>query len=256
MTPTTLDVAPAGVAAPVGRQLHAQATMELRLLLRNGEQLLLTIVIPTVLLVLFASAPIADLPKPRIDFLLPGVLALAVMSTAFTGQAIGTGFERRYGVLRRLGTTPLTRSTLLVAKTISVVAVEALQVALLCLVALAYSWSPHGDPLAVIGLLLLGTAAFSSLGLLMAGTLRAEATLAGANLVYLVLLVLGGVAFPLTDFPSGLRHVLELLPIAALSDGLRVVLRSGGNAPLHDWVTLAVWAAVGSAAAARWFRWD
>jgi ABC-2 type transport system permease protein len=251
-----LDLSPAGGAAPRPQQLLAQTTMELRLMLRNGEQLLLTIVIPTVLLVLFASAPIVDLPKPRVDFLVPGVLALAVMSTAFTGEAIGTGFERRYGVLRRLGTTPLPRAILLAAKTASVLGVELLQVALLCLVGLAYGWSPHGNPVAVLGLLLLGTVAFSALGLLMAGTLRAEATLAGANLVYLILLVLGGVAFPLTDFSDGVRHVLELLPISALTDGLRVVLREGGSAPLHDWVTMLGWAILGGTAAATWFRWE
>jgi ABC-2 type transport system permease protein len=256
MTAATLDLTPAPGAAPRTRQLHVQTTMELRLMLRNGEQLLLTIIIPTVLLILFTSAPIADLPKPRVDFLVPGVLALAVMSTAFTGQAIGTGFERKYGVLRRLGTTPLRRSTLLIAKTISVLCIETVQVVLLCVVGLLLGWSPHGSPAAVIGLLLLGTAAFSSLGLLLAGTLRAEATLAAANLIYLVLLVLGGVAFPLSDFSSGVQRVLELLPISALSSGLRVVLESGGSVPLHDWLTLIVWTVVGSAAAARWFRWD
>jgi ABC-2 type transport system permease protein len=256
MTASSVDLSPAGSAAPRRRQLAAQANMELRLMLRNGEQLLLTIAIPTIVLVLFASAPIANLPKPRIDFLRPGVMALAVMSTAFTGQAIGTGFERRYGVLRRLGTTPLSRGTLLAAKTLTVLCIEVLQIALLCLVGLAYGWSPHGNPLTVLGVLLLGTAAFSSLGLLMAGTLRAEATLAAANLVYLVLLVLGGVAFPLTDFSAGVRHVLALLPISALSDGLRIVLRSGAAVPVHDWLTLAVWTLAGAAAAARWFRWD
>ncbi|HTW18839.1 MAG TPA: ABC transporter permease [Mycobacteriales bacterium] len=256
MTAVPLELAPAPGAAPAIRRLRAQTAMELRLTLRNGEQLLLTIAIPTVLLILFASAPIADLPKPRIDFLVPGVLALAVMSTAFTGQAIATGFERRYGVLRRLGTTPLSRSLLLAAKTLSVLVVELIQVALLCIVGAIAGWSPHGDPASVVGLLVLGTAAFSTLGLLMAGTLRAEATLGAANLVYLVLLVLGGVAFPLTDFSPGVRRVLELLPIGALSQGLRVVLRAGGTAPLHDWMTLLAWTAVGAVAAARWFRWD
>jgi len=256
MTASSVDLSPAGLAAPRRRQLAAQANLELRLTLRNGEQLLLTIAIPTIVLVLFASAPIANLPKPRIDFLMPGVMALAIMSTAFTGQAIGTGFERRYGVLRRLGTTPLSRGTLLAAKTLSVLCIEVLQIALLCLVGVAYGWSPHGNPLTVIGVLLLGTAAFSSLGLLMAGTLRAEATLAAANLIYLVLLVLGGVAFPLTDFSDGVRHVLELLPISALSDGLRIVLRSGATMPRHDWLTLLVWTLAGATAATRWFRWD
>jgi ABC-2 type transport system permease protein len=179
-----------------------------------------------------------------------------VMSTAFTGQAIGTGFERRYGVLRRLGTTPLSRSGLLIAKTLAVVGIEVLQVALLCVVGLLLGWSPHGSPFAVAGLLLLGTAAFSALGLLMAGTLRAEATLAAANLVYIVLLVLGGIAFPLSDYSAGLRHVLELLPVSALSGGLRAVLRTGGGVPVHDWLTLLVWAIAGGAAAARFFRWD
>ena len=253
---TTLDLAPAPGAAPLPRQVRAQTRMELRLLLRNGEQLLLTIVIPTLLLVVFAKAPIADLPKPRIDFLLPGVLALAVMSTAFTGQAIATGFERRYGVLRRLGTTALPRAGLLLAKTAAVLAVEALQVALLVVVGLALGWSPHGSAPKVVALLVVGTVAFSAIGLLMAGTLRAEATLAAANLVYLLLLVLGGVAFPLSDFGSGVRHVLELLPIAALTDGLRHAMSTSASVPLHDVVTLGVWALVAGVLAARLFRWE
>jgi ABC-2 type transport system permease protein len=256
VTVVPLDLTPAAGSAPARHRVLAQAGIELRLMLRNGEQLLLTIVIPTVLLLLFTAAPVLSLPTPRVDFLVPGVLALAVMSTAFTGQAIGTGFERRYGVLRRLGTTPLSRPGLLGAKTLAVLGVEILQVAVLSLVGLALGWSPHGSPIAVVGLLVLGTAAFSALGLLMAGTLRAEATLAAANLVYLVFLVLGGVAFPLTRYPAGLRHVLELLPIAALSDGLRVVLRSGGDVPMHDWVTLALWTLAAGAAAVRWFHWE
>lgn len=255
-TAELLDFTPAPGPAAVVRRIGAQSGVELRQALRNGEQLLLTVIIPTVLLLLFTAAPVLDLPKPRVDFLVPGVLALAIMSTAFTGQAIATGFERRYGVLRRLATTPLTRTGLLTAKTIGVLGVELLQVALLCLVGVGLGWGPHGSPLAVVGLLLLGTVAFSALGLLLAGTVRAEATLAGANLIYLVLLVLGGIAFPLTDFSSGVRHVLELLPISALSDGLRTVLRSGHTVALHDWLTLLVWAGASSAAAYRWFRWS
>lgn len=253
---TALELSPAPGAAPVPRQVAAQARMELRLLLHNGEQLLLTVVIPTLLLVVFAKAPIADLPRPRVAFLVPGVLALAVMSTAFTGQAIATGFERRYGVLRRLGTTSLPRAALLTAKTAAVVAVEVLQVALLVAVGLALGWSPHGSAGDVVAVLVLGTLAFSGVGLLMAGTLRAEATLAAANLVYLLLLVLGGVAFPLTDFGPGSRHVLELLPIAAMTEGLRSSLSPAAHLPLHDVVTLLVWAAGSGILAARSFRWE
>lgn len=253
---TALDFSPAPRPAPAYRQVLAQTAMELRLVLRNGEQLLLTLVIPVLLLAVFTRAPIADLPHPRVQFLVPGVLALAVLSTAFTGQAIGTGFERRYGVLRRLGTTPLSRGRLLTAKTVAVVAVEVLQVGVLLLVGAALGWSPHGNGVAAAALLLLGTVAFSALGLLMAGTLRAEATLAAANLVYLLLLVLGGIAFPLDDFSAGTRAVLQLLPSAALAQGVRTALSGTGGVPLHDWVTLLVWAAAGSAAAARFFRWD
>jgi ABC-2 type transport system permease protein len=253
---TVLSLSPSAGAAPAGRRLAAQARLELALLLRNGEQLLLTIVIPAVVLLLFAKLPVVDIHGSRVDFVVPGVLALAVLSTAFTGQAIATGFERRYGVLRRLGSTPLTRLELLTAKTAAVLVVEALQVGLLVGVGFGLGWSPHGSVLAVVALLVLGTVSFSALGLLLAGTLRAEATLAAANLLYLLLLGLGGVVVPLSDFGTGARHVLELLPVSALTDGLRAVLRGGEGVPLHDWVTLLVWGVAGSAIAARTFRWS
>jgi ABC-2 type transport system permease protein len=235
----------------------AQTTHEVRTLLRNGEQILLTLIIPVALLVLFSSAPLLGIgPGRRVDFLTPGILALAVLSTAFTGQAIGTGFERRYGVLKRLGATPLPRSGLIAAKSLTVLLVELLQTLILGAVALALGWSPRGNPLTAILLVLLGTAAFSGFGLLMAGTLRAEATLAAANLIYLLLLILGGVVFPLTKFSGGLRSVLELLPISALADGLRQVLQHGAGLPARDLVVLAVWALAGLALATRFFRWE
>ncbi|MEU5254838.1 ABC transporter permease [Streptomyces longwoodensis] len=237
--------------------IAAQTALETRMLLRNGEQLLLTVVIPTLLLVLFSTVDVVDTgPGEAVDFLTPGVLALAVMSTAFTGQAIATGFERRYGVLKRLASSPLPRWGLMTAKTASVLVTEVLQVILLTVVAYALGWSPHGDPLSVLLLLVLGTAAFSGLGLLMAGTLKAEATLAAANLVFLLLLVGGGVIVPLDKFPQGAQDVLGLLPISALSDGLRDVLQHGAGTPWGDLGILAVWAVAGLAAAAAFFRWE
>ncbi|MEU9703422.1 ABC transporter permease [Streptomyces sp. NPDC047981] len=244
-------------AAPVGRMIAAQTALETRMLLRNGEQLLLTVIIPSLLLVLFSTVDIVDTGSEKaVDFLAPGVLALAVMSTAFTGQAIATGFERRYGVLKRLGASPLPRWALMTAKTLSVLVTEILQVALLTAIALGLGWSPEGDPFSVLVLLVLGTAAFSGLGLLMAGTLRAEATLAAANLVFLLLLVGGGVIVPLDRFPEAARVVLELLPISALSDGLRDVLQGGATLPWGQALILAVWAVLGLGAAARFFRWE
>ncbi|WP_236241095.1 ABC transporter permease [Streptomyces sp. CC228A] len=244
-------------AAPVGRMIAAQAALETRMLLRNGEQLLLTVVIPSLLLVLFSTVDIVDTGDGRaVDFLAPGVLALAVMSTAFTGQAIATGFERRYGVLKRLGASPLPRWALMTAKTLSVLVTEVLQILLLTAIALGLGWSPQGSPLAVVLLLVAGTAAFSGLGLLMAGTLRAEATLAAANLVFLLLLVGGGVVVPLDKFPDAARGVLELLPISALSGGLRDVLQDGAGTPWGALAVLGAWAVAGLGAAGRFFRWE
>ncbi|MGW2174437.1 ABC transporter permease [Streptomyces sp. NPDC001705] len=257
MTTTTGTYAPKPGAAPLGRMIAAQAALETRMLLRNGEQLLLTVIIPTLLLVLFSTVDIVDTgTEEAVDFLAPGVLALAVMSTAFTGQAIATGFERRYGVLKRLAASPLPRWALMAAKTVSVLVTEVLQIVLLTVIAFALGWSPHGNPVAVLLLLVAGTAAFSGLGLLMAGTLKAEATLAAANLVFLLLLMGGGVIVPLDRFPDAAQDVLGLLPISALSDGLRDVLQHGAGMPWGNLAVLAVWAVAGLAAAGKFFRWE
>jgi len=252
--------APAPGAAPLPRMVAAQAGLELRTMARNGEQLLLVVIIPVLLLAAFSREPLISFgPGRRIDFLAPGILALAVMSTAFTSQAIATGFERRYGVLKRLGATPLERRGLIGAKTLAVLAVEVLQVILIVVVSLASGWQPHAGGGAVLWVLLLvlaGTAAFSGLALLLAGTLRAEATLAGANLLYLVFLGLGGIVFPLARFPAGARPGLRLLPGGALSDGLRAVLQHGAGLPVRDLLVLCAWAAAAIALAVRTFRWE
>jgi ABC-2 type transport system permease protein len=243
------------------QMIAAQAAQETRQLLRNGEQLTLTLIIPLLLLSAFSLEPLIDFGGgyTRIGFMTPGVIALAVMSTAFTSQAIATGFERRYGVLKRLGATPLSRPGLIAAKTVTVIGVELLQAAIILLVALPLGWSPDAGLTAIVVvplLVLLGTAAFSGFALLLAGTLRAEATLAGANLVYVLLLGVGGVVFPLTKFPKGARSALELLPSGALSTGLRDVLANAAAFPVRDALTLAVWAVAGIALAARFFRWE
>ncbi|HKA70068.1 MAG TPA: ABC transporter permease [Actinomycetes bacterium] len=256
----TLTAQPGVASRP--RMLAAHTSLETRLLLRNGEQLLLLLVIPMMLLLLLSQLEIVELPAGRpIDFLTPGLFALAIMSTAFTSQAVATGYERRYGALRRLATTPLRRSTLIAGKTLTVLAVEALQLALLAGTALALGWRPLAGPgtLAATGALVIaGTAAFSGLGLLLAGILRAEATLAAANLVYLVLLLVGGVIVPLDRFPAGLQPALEVLPIALLTDGLRGALGPAGmgGAPWPAVAGLVAWAIVAITAAAATFRWD
>lgn len=229
----------------------AQTLMELRLTLRRGESLLLTLAIPLGLLAFFGTVDVVD---ASVSFLVPGVLALAVMSTAMTGLAIATGFERQYGVLKRLGATPLPRSGLLLAKTLSVLAVETLQLVLVVALGLALGWDASFGVLPV-AFVVVGTAAFAGLGLLMAGTLRAEATLAGANALYLVLLLVSGMVVPLSKLPSWLASVAKLLPSGALAEGLRNAF-AGTGAVARPALVLAVWAVVAGVAAARTFRWE
>ena len=253
-------LAPQPGRAPLGRMLLAQTAAELRLVLRNGEQVLLNLVLPIGLLVVvtllpFVSVAGADSRAERADYFVPGLLALAVMSSAFTGQAIAVGFERQYGVLKRLGATPLPRSVLLLAKTLGVLVVQVLQLGAIALVGLTLGWDPRGVVGSVLLLVALGTAAFSGLGLLLGGTLPGLTSLAVANRVWLVLLVLGGVLFPLAEFGPA-QGLLSLLPTAALSHGLREVLSGGTTAPVRDVLALAGWAVVGLSAAARFFRWE
>jgi ABC-2 type transport system permease protein len=242
--------------------LGAQTRMELTLNLRHGESVLLTLIIPIGLLVFFTAVDVLPSDGGRaVDFLVPGVLALAVMSAAFTGQAISTAFERRYGVLKRLGATPLPRWVLLTGKTLAVLAIETIQTVLLVGVGLALGWHPHLPGTAagvgwLAALLVLGTTAFCGLGLLMAGTMRAEATLAAANGVYLLLLLVGGVVVPLSKLPGWLRVVSEGLPTAALSDGLRAVLANAAAPSAGALAVLACWAVVSVGLAARTFRWE
>lgn len=250
--------APRPGAAPLGQQVLAQARMEARLMLRNGEQLLLAVVIPVIVLiggVAGADRLGLEFSRPAVDVFTPGVLALAVMSTAFTSLAIATGFERRYGVIKRLGSSPLPRSGLLAGKVLALLLVEALQIAVLSTVALALGWDPAatGLPAALLSVVL-GTAAFAALGLFLAGVLRAEATLAAANLVYLLLLAGGAVVLPASAYGAW-GEVATWLPSGALGDAMREALVHGRTAPL-DLAVLLAWAAVGTVLTARTFRWE
>ncbi len=257
--PSSGAVVPTTTAAPAWRRVLAQAAFETRTILRNGEQLLVTIALPVFLLVGLVRTSIVELDTlgaSRVDFVTPGVLAVAVMSTAFTSQAIATAFDRRNGVLRLLATTPLGRSGLLAGKVLGVLAVEVVQAVVLTAVALMLGWHPHtaGIP-AAIGVGLLGTAAFTSLALLIAGVLRAEGVLAVANLVLVLLVVGGGVLVPPDRLPGPLGHVASLLPSGALGEAMRGALL-GGGVPIGAVLVLLAWTALFSGAAARFFRWQ
>jgi ABC-2 type transport system permease protein len=235
----------------------AQTRVEIALTLRRGESVLLTLGIPVLLLVFFSLVDVlpTNVDDP-IDFLAPGILALAVMSTAMVSLGIATGFERQYGVLKRLGATPLGRPALLSAKTATVLAVEVVQVAVLVPVALALGWDPTGGVAGALVAVLLATIAFAGIGMLMAGTLRGEVTLAAANGLYLVLLLLGGMIIPLDELPDWLADVARLLPAAALSEALNGTIGAASSVPTQAWVVLVVWAVAAPAVAAWRFRWE
>jgi ABC-2 type transport system permease protein len=230
--------------------------MEAKLMLRNGEQLLLAVVIPLIVLVgavRGASRLNLESQHTSVDVLTPGVLALAVMSTAFTSLAIATGFERRYGVLKRLGTAPLGRGALLGGKIGALLCVEVLQFVVIGAAGLLLGWSPSISVIGLLPTVLLGTAAFAGLGMLLAGTLRAEATLAAANLVYLLLMAGGAVVLPAEAY-GGLGDVVSWLPSGALGEAMRAACE--GSVPGRELLVLALWAGAGGVAAARWFKWE
>lgn len=247
---------PDPVAAPPFRRITATAGLELRLTVRNGEQLLLSLVIPMVALIGGTLVTLIDLPEPRINAVLPGVLVIAVFSAAFTSQAITTGFDRRYGVLKRFAAAGVGRGQLIAGKCLATLAVIAGQFVVLSGTALLLGWKPVGNPFWVLVIVLLGTAAFIGLALLLGGTLRAEAVLAVANLVWLLFIVIGGVIKPLSDSGAELRTIGELSPPGAMSQALRAVLQDGMAPPATSLLVLAGWIAIGWVATVRWFRWQ
>jgi len=238
------------------RMITASAGLELRLTLRNGEQLLLALIIPLAALIGGTFVTVIALPEPRIDSVTPGVLALAVLSTAFTSQAITTGFDRRYGVLKRLAAAGMSRPQLIAGKAAAALAVVAGQFVVLGGVALALGWHPEGSPLWLLVVTVLGTAALLGLALLLGGTLRAEGVLALANIIWLVMVVLGGVVVPLSSAPAWLQTVGELTPVGALSQSLRAILESGQAPSRQSLAVLAGWLVLGWAGTVRWFRWQ
>ncbi|KAD3633328.1 ABC transporter permease [Arthrobacter yangruifuii] len=227
------------------------------MMLRNGEQLILAVVLPLLAMVALVVTPLLDgYGTSRINMATPGIFALCAMSTAFTGQGIATGFDRRYGVLRYLSTTPLGRAGLIAGKVIAVLAVLLIQVVLVSVVALLIGWRPELSGLVPALLqLFLGAIAFTALGLLVAGTVRPEATLAITNLLWILLAAAGGIIIPVGHLPSLLQPFIEVLPSAALGDALRSALIDS-QFNISATLILLAWTILGGLGAVRWFKWS
>ncbi|WP_454300625.1 ABC transporter permease [Salana multivorans] len=250
--------APAGQPHQLARIL-AYTRFEAIGMLRNGEQLLVAVVLPALALLGLGAVdvvrlPGAESPSARLDVIAPGVLALAIVSSSFTSQAIATAFDRRWGVLRQLSTTPLGPSGIVAGKAVAVLAVQVLQVLLLAGLALALGWRPQlGAVWAALLAWWLGSLCFTALGLLVAGRLRAEAVLAVANLAWVAFAALGGLVLPTTGDTPVPVPVMAWLPSGALGDALRETL-GNGTVPGLALAVLAAWTVLTSAAAARWFQ--
>ena len=250
------------IAAPAWRATLAMTAMELRLALRRGETLVATIVLPIVVLVFFSSIVTIPFGTTRpVDFLLPGSIAFAVIATSLVSLGITTAYDRYYGVLKRLGGSPLSRPELLTAKILAVLVVEAVQVALLVAVAaLGLGWqAPAGASWGLVAVsVLLGTLAFAGIGLLLAGLLRAETMLAVANVLFVLSLVLGGIVVPIDHLPAPLAAIAGALPAAPLADALRVALGASPAPPdaAGSLELLAIWGVGAVILAARTFRWE
>jgi ABC-2 type transport system permease protein len=247
--------APAPGRAPMRDILRRQIRMELVLTARRGEAVVLAMGVPLLVLLGAGLTRATNVPgTDRLGFVVPGVLALTVMSTAFTGQAITTGYERSYGVLKRLGASPLTRPGLLFSKTAAVLGLIVLQLLVLALVGVAVGWRPHlGELLPALGVTVLATAGYTGLALLLASVLKAETTTAAATLIYVLMLAAGGIMFAAPDLgPAG----WFLLPLAAHAEALRDTLTHDTSVPLSIWLSLTAWAVVFVGLAAKKFRWE
>ena len=255
--PTSTQAAPAANAQGTLRRILLQGRYETLGMISNGEQLVVAVVLPLMaLLGLVFTDLLKDVAANPIDAAAPGVLALCVVSTAFTGQGIATGFDRRYGVLRFLSTTPLGRTGLIYGKVMAVLVVLFLQVVVIGGTALLLGWRPATAGIGwAIALLVLGAAAFTALGLLVAGTVRPEATLAITNLAWVLLAAVGGILFPSNRAPAYLQPIVDLLPAAALGDSLRAALITGTGSVSGILILLA-WTIIAGFAATRWFKWN
>lgn len=245
--------APAPGANSAVRVVRALATLELKLFLRNGEQLMLNMLIPVAALISACVAPIGHLIDPRATAVLPGVLALAVISSAFTGQAIAVGFDRRYGALKRLGATMAPPWAIIAGKSSAVAVVVALQSILLGTIAYTFGWRPSSVSLAEIVVLLpAGAIAFAVLGLLLGGSLRAEVVLPLANILWFA--QAASLAFTVWSGPaaSGWSSVVALTPAGALASALRDAA-AGAHFDLSAPLVLLVWSIAGGALAKRTF---
>ncbi|AZA11476.1 ABC transporter permease [Corynebacterium gerontici] len=234
--------------ASVATMLAAQGWIEAKLFLRHGEQLLLSFIIPIAGLLALHFQPVID---THLDHVFPTMLAMAAMSSGFTGQAISLAFDRRYGALKRTGASGVPAWTIVLGKILGVLGVSLLQIVLLSLCALALGWDVSGAGIA-IGLItfFIGVAMFTTFGLLMGGSLSSELVLGFANLLWFALIGVAAVVMMRDGEPPSIG--LELVPSVALADGLRDAFN--GVFPWMQTLIMLGYSAIGVLGANKWFK--
>ncbi len=246
---------PAPRASQPGVMLRSQTALELKLILRHGEQLLLTLLIPMTMLIGLTLLPLGDFSEPRIDHVLPLVLAVAIMSTAFTGQAIAVGFDRRYGALKRLGATALPKWAIIGGKSAAVGIIIVGQIVILCTTALFLDWRPNPAGIAAGALTVVaGALAFAAMGLLIGGRLKAEVVLALANILWFAMLGVAGLVLLGDKLSQPLTVVVTIVPSGALAQAMSEA--QDGSLAVVQIAVLAAWAVVCGFAAVRTFRFE
>jgi ABC-type multidrug transport system permease subunit len=204
--------------------------------------------------------PVTEPGSRYIDFLVPGLVGMNVMSTGMWGIGYVIVEARSKRLLKRMVATPMRRADFLLSFVLVRMLFLALEVPLLYgFGVVAFGTPVRGSLLALAAVALLGALAFAGLGLLVASRARNTQTVSGLiNVVMMPMFLVSGVFFSADRFPDSLQPLIRALPLTALNDGMRAVVNEGAGlaAVAPQAALLAAVAAVSFAAALRWFRWS
>jgi ABC-2 type transport system permease protein len=246
------------------RAFIEQTIAELRIFARNRQTVFFTVAFPMLMMVMFGSMGTSDWRgtggTDYMPFLLGGIIGMAVLSSAFENLSQNLVKEREMGILKRLGGTPLSRSTILSSKILSAAVIILLQVVVLVAVGVAFfGIEVGGKPLELLGILALGIAAFTSLGFALACLVRSTSTASVAShAAYIPMLFACGAFFPMEATPEILQEAAKFLPLTYFLDPLRDTIGGGGllEGNLVAIGVLLLWMIAGFAVSVRMFRWE
>jgi ABC-2 type transport system permease protein len=237
------------------RRLRIQTQWEFLLNARNSEQALLLVIIPIVILFVLVKTTIVGGASSPIESAFATVITISTFAAGFTSLAIATAFERRSETLVFLGTTSLTRTEVVFAKSLGSFLLAAFAGVFTLIAALVLGWTPTFGALLVPIWIVLGVFSVSGFAYLLAGTLRAEAVLAIANAIFVFVLIFGGVIFA---FGKSVTDILGFFPPLALKAVLEFSVTTTNTVDVNvikAMLVLLAWGVVGHVLASRFFKW-